>query len=100
MKNYPKKKLDKSSPAYIRQRQIANARKRVYLDKLTPEQREIKKAKDREYYYKKKNTMQRRSIYDLPEDKQLKLRAQWNRNTKKYRQKCIIEQNFDTDTTD
>uniref|UniRef100_A0A2H1WCE9 SFRICE_005657 n=1 Tax=Spodoptera frugiperda TaxID=7108 RepID=A0A2H1WCE9_SPOFR len=91
-KNCPKKKLDKSSPAYVRQRQLANARKRIYLDNLTPEQKEIKKAKDREYYHEKKKKMtQSRSIYNLTEEAQLKLRAQWKENTKKYRQRCNIK---------
>lgn len=53
-KKRPKKQLKKDSSAYLRQREKANARKRKFLDKMTPEQREIKRAKDRAYYQKKK----------------------------------------------
>lgn len=50
-KKISKKNINKNSQAYIKQRQKANARKRKYLDNLTLEQRELKKAKDREYYF-------------------------------------------------
>ena len=52
-KKKSQKKLKKDSAAYSRQREKANARKRKFLDKMTEDQKEIKRAKDREYYKKK-----------------------------------------------
>lgn len=52
-KKKSQKKLKKDSAAYLRQREKANARKRKFLDKMTEDQKEIKRAKDREYYKKK-----------------------------------------------
>lgn len=49
-----KKKIKENSAAYIKQKEKAKARKRKFLEKMTPEQRELKRAKDREYYHKKK----------------------------------------------
>lgn len=54
-KNRSKKQIKKNSTAYLRQREKANARKRKFLDKMTEEEKEIKRAKGREYYHKKKN---------------------------------------------
>lgn len=54
-----KKQIKKNSTAYLRQREKANARKRKFLDKMTEEEKEIKRAKGREYYYKKKTRKER-----------------------------------------
>lgn len=46
-KKKSKKALKRDSVAYLRHREKANARKRNFLDKMTEEQREIKRAKDK-----------------------------------------------------
>lgn len=61
-KKRPKKRLKKDSSAYLRQREKANARKRKFLDRMTDEQREIKRAKDRAYYQKKKQKRKLRTL--------------------------------------
>ena len=43
-----KKKINRNSAVYLRQRKKANARKRKFLNKMTPEQREMKRAKDKD----------------------------------------------------
>lgn len=53
-KHIPKKQLKKDSPAYLRLREKRNAYNRKYRDKMTDEQKEILRAKGREYYYIKK----------------------------------------------
>lgn len=45
-KKKSKKALKKDSLAYLRHREKANARKRFFLDNMTEEQKEIKRAKD------------------------------------------------------
>lgn len=86
-KKTSKKIINKNSAAYIKQRQKANARKRKYLDNLTKEQRELKKAKDREYYQKKKAANKIKFINDMTEREKRKQRALWKKNSRKYRQK-------------
>ena len=86
-KKTSKKNINKNSAAYIKQRQKANARKRKYLDNLTLEQRELKKAKDREYYQKKKAENKIKSIKSMTEREKRKQRALWKKNSRKYRQK-------------
>ena len=53
-KRKSKKRLKQNSIAYKRHRENANARKRKFLNKMTPEQKEMKRLKDREYYQRKK----------------------------------------------
>lgn len=86
-KKVSKKNINKNSAAYIKQRQKANARKRKYLDNLTTEQRLLKKAKDREYYQKKKAANKTKRIEDMTEREKRKQRALWKKNSTKYRQR-------------
>lgn len=81
------KKLKKDSAAYLRQREKANARKRKFLDKMTEEQKEIKRAKDREYYRKKKAEKKVKKITDMTEREKRKQRKDWKKASKKYREK-------------
>ncbi|KAL3282625.1 hypothetical protein HHI36_005800 [Cryptolaemus montrouzieri] len=53
-KKKSKKRLKQDSIAYKRHRVKANARKRKFLNRMTPEQKETERLKDREYYQKKK----------------------------------------------
>ncbi|CAH2020194.1 unnamed protein product [Acanthoscelides obtectus] len=53
-KNNSKKRLKQKSIAYKRHRENANARKSKFLDNMTPEQKEMKRLKDREYNQRKK----------------------------------------------
>lgn len=53
-KKIAKKQVKKDSPAYLRLREKVNAYNRKYRDKMTDEQKEIIRAKGREYYYIKK----------------------------------------------
>lgn len=62
-----KRKINRNSAAYIKQLEKANARKRKFMNKMTPEQREIKKAIDREYYQRKKTERKIKSINDMSE---------------------------------
>lgn len=73
------------SLTYIRHRERANARKQRFLQNLTPEQRELKKAKDREYYHKKKAFKKRKSIKDMSEEEREHQRKLWRDSAKKYR---------------
>lgn len=86
-KKKTQKKLKKDSASYLRQREKANARKRKFLDKLTEEQREIKRAKDREYYKKKKAEKKVKTIADMTEREKRKQRKCWKNASKKYREK-------------
>lgn len=53
-KKRSKKQVKKNSSAYLPLREKANARKRKFLDKMTEEEREIKRAKDRAYLLSEK----------------------------------------------
>lgn len=86
-KKKTKKKLKKDSAAYLRQREKANARKRKFLDKMSEEQREIKRAKDREYYKKKKAEKKVKRVADMTERERRKQRKCWKNASKKYREK-------------
>lgn len=86
-KKKTKKELKKDSMAYLRHREKANARKRKFLDNMTEEQKEIKRAKDREYYQKKKAENKVNKISDLTEREKRALRKQWKEASKKYRAK-------------
>lgn len=55
--------MKKYSAAYLHQSEKTNARKGKFLDKMTSEKREIKRAKYNEYYQKKK----KQSIVDMSE---------------------------------
>lgn len=50
------------------------------MDYLTVEQRELKKAKDRVYYQKKKAANKTKSINDMTEREKRKERALWKKN--------------------
>lgn len=93
-----KKKLKKDSAAYLRQREKANARKRKFLDKMTDEQRELKRAKDREYYKKKKAEKKVKNIADMTEREKRKQRKDWKKASKKYREKKKALANIISDT--
>lgn len=87
MKKNSKKQLKKNSAAYLRQREHANARNRKFLDKMTDEQREIKRAKDRAYYQKKKAEKKVKNIAEMTEREKRKQRKEWKKASKKYREK-------------
>lgn len=80
-------KIKQDSPTYLTQRQKANARKRRFLDKMTDEQKEIKRCKDRAYYRKKKAEGNSKSITQLTEQEKRKKRNSWKEASKKYRNK-------------
>lgn len=86
-KKNTKKQVKKDSAAYLRQREKANARKRKFLAKMTEEQKEIKRAKDREYYEKKKLENKVKKITDMTEREKRKQRKNWKKASKKYREK-------------
>lgn len=86
-KKITQKKLKKDSAAYLRQRENANARKRKFLDKMTEQQKEIKRAKDREYYKKKKAENKVKKITDMTDREKRKQRKDWKKASKKYREK-------------
>ncbi|CAG9782469.1 unnamed protein product [Diatraea saccharalis] len=86
-KKRTRKQLKKDSAAYLRQREKANARKRKFLDKMTEQQKEIKRAKDREYYKKKKEENKVKKISDMTEREKRKQRKDWKKASKKYRDK-------------
>ncbi|KAL4717885.1 hypothetical protein ACJJTC_005730 [Scirpophaga incertulas] len=85
-KKKSQKKLKKDSAAYLRQREKANARKRKFLDRMTEEQREIKRAKDREYYKKKKAEKKVKNIANMT-NREKRQRKDWKIASKKYREK-------------
>lgn len=89
-KKTTKKTFKKNSSAYLKYREKANARKRNFLDKMTEEQREIKRAKDRETYQKKKAENKVKKITDMTEREKRKQRKQWKHASKKYRDKKKI----------
>ncbi|CAH1987621.1 unnamed protein product [Acanthoscelides obtectus] len=82
-----KKQLKKNSSAYLRQREKANARKKKFLDKMTEEEIEIKRAKDRAYYRKKKAEKKVKNISEMTEREKRKQRKIWKEASKKYREK-------------
>lgn len=84
---YIKKELDKESSSYLLQREKANARKRKFLDKMTAEQRELKKAKDREYYWKHKEHNKVKKIINMTEQEKEKIRKNWKEASIRYREK-------------
>ncbi|KAL4705448.1 hypothetical protein ACJJTC_012835 [Scirpophaga incertulas] len=86
-KKKSQKKLKKDSAAYLRQREKANARKRKFLDRMTEEQREIKRAKDREYYKKKKAEKKVKNIANMTNREKRQQRKDWKIASKKYREK-------------
>ncbi|KAJ8705677.1 hypothetical protein PYW08_012723 [Mythimna loreyi] len=81
-----KKKLEKNSIAYLREREKANARKKRFLDKMTDEEKELKRAKDRAYHHRKKADKNRK-IAVMSEEEKIRQREVWNRAAKKYRQR-------------
>ncbi|VEN46256.1 unnamed protein product [Callosobruchus maculatus] len=81
------KMLQKNNAAYLRQREKANARKRKFLDKMTEEEKEMKRAKDREYYKKKKEERKVKKVADMTEREKRKQRKDWRIASKKYREK-------------
>ncbi|CAH1970101.1 unnamed protein product [Acanthoscelides obtectus] len=82
-----KKQLKKNSSAYLRQGEKANARKKKFLDKMTEEEIEIKRAKDRAYYRKKKAEKKVKNIAEMTEREKRKQRKIWKEASKKYREK-------------
>lgn len=93
-----KKKINRNSAVYIRQREKANARKRRFLDKMTPEQREIKKAKDRDYYQRKKAEKKIKFISDMSEREKRQQRKLWKKNSRKYRERKKMLASVQNDT--
>ncbi|XP_045768056.1 uncharacterized protein LOC123869252 [Maniola jurtina] len=87
IKKLPKKQLKKNTSAYLHQREKANARKRKFLDKMTDEEREIKRAKDRAYYQQKKAEKKVKNIAQVTQREQRKQRKKWKEASKKYREK-------------
>ncbi|KAF5283695.1 hypothetical protein FQA39_LY17243 [Lamprigera yunnana] len=75
------------SADYLRQREKANAKKRNCLDKMTEQQIEIKRAKDRECYKKKKAENKVKKISDMAEREKRKKRKDFKKASKKYREK-------------
>ncbi|XP_063363882.1 uncharacterized protein LOC134652649 [Cydia amplana] len=86
-KKKSKKRSKQDSTAYKKHREKANARKRKFLDKMTPEQREVKRLKDREYYQRKKAENKVKTVSDMTERQKRKQRKLWRKNSQKYRQK-------------
>lgn len=86
-KKRSKKQVKKNSSAYLQQREKANARKRKFLDKMTEEEREFKRAKDREYYQKKKAEKKVKNVGEMTEREKRKQRKIWKEASKKYREK-------------
>ncbi|KAG6441738.1 hypothetical protein O3G_MSEX002009 [Manduca sexta] len=78
----------KNNLDYLRRRIKANARKKRFLDKMTDEQKAIKRAKDREYYHKKKTENKPRKITEFTEREKLNIREKWREASRKYRKKC------------
>lgn len=54
---------------------------------MTPEQKEMKRLKDREYYQRKKAENKVKTINDMTEREKRKQRKAWRKNSQKYRQK-------------
>ncbi|XP_059047408.1 uncharacterized protein LOC131842859 [Achroia grisella] len=77
---------NKQQTALSRAQEKAKARKRKFLDKMTPEQKALKKKKDLQYYHKKK-AEKKKHISELPENQRVKLRELWRINSKKYRER-------------
>lgn len=67
----------------MRRKELANARKRKFLDKMTNEQRAIKRAKDRAYYQKKKTEKKVKIITKMTERERRKQRKKWKKASKK-----------------
>lgn len=82
-----RKRLNRDSPTYLRHRELANARKRRFLDNMTEEEKILKRAKDREYYKKKKAENKIKKIADLTECQKRVLRTHWIKASKKYRER-------------
>lgn len=81
-KKKQKKRSKQDSIAYKKHREKANARKRKFLDKMTPEQREMKILKDREYYQRKKAENKVKTVSDMTERQKRKQRKLWRKNLK------------------
>ncbi|KAK9880145.1 hypothetical protein WA026_008660 [Henosepilachna vigintioctopunctata] len=54
---------------------------------MTPEQREMKRLKDREYYQRKKAENKVKTVSDMTERQKRKQKKSWRKNSQKYRQK-------------
>lgn len=65
---------------------------------MTAEQREIKRAKDREYYQKKKAKKKVTKVSDMTEREKRKLRKRWRKASKTYREKKMIFANAISNT--
>ncbi|XP_052755801.1 uncharacterized protein LOC128201806 isoform X1 [Galleria mellonella] len=85
--------IDNSKPnvtdkqvALTRAQEKAKARKRRFLEKMTPEQKELKRKKDLQYYHKRK-AEKKKNIAEMPENQRTKLRELWRINSKKYRER-------------
>ncbi|KAG6443763.1 uncharacterized protein LOC115456138 [Manduca sexta] len=97
-KRKSKKRLKQDSVAYKRHREKANARKRKFLDNMTPEQKEMKRLKDREYYQRKKAEKKVKTISDMTEREKRKQRKSWREYSQKYRQKKKMMENILADS--
>ena len=86
-KKKSKKRSKQDSIAYKIHREKANARKSKFLDKMTPEHKEMKRLKDREYCHRKKNENKVKTVSDMTESQKKKQRKLWRKNSQKYRQK-------------
>lgn len=69
--------------AYFRQREKANVRKRKFLDKMTDDQKEIKRARNRTYYKKKKTEKHVKKKAEITEREQRTKRKDWKKASKK-----------------
>ena len=69
------KEIRELSEAYLRQREKASERRRRFFEKMTPEQWEMKRAKDREYYYKRKEAKKKKAMSENQKLQQKGIRA-------------------------
>lgn len=68
----------------------------MFLDKITPEQKEIKRAKFREYYHKMKGENKIKHVSEMSEREKRQQRKKWKEASKKYREKkkCKCSKQF------
>ncbi|KAL3273306.1 hypothetical protein HHI36_014757 [Cryptolaemus montrouzieri] len=69
------------------QREKANTRKRKFSENMTPEEREIKRAKKWECYQKKKARNKVIKVANMTDHEKHKQRKQWKQALKKYKEK-------------
>ncbi|KAL3287881.1 hypothetical protein HHI36_002339 [Cryptolaemus montrouzieri] len=74
IKRNSRKRLKQNSIAHKRHGVKVNARKHKFLNKMTPEQKEMKISKDREYYQRKKAKNKVETASDMTEREKRKQR--------------------------